>query len=155
MGALETTNRPAAAPGTGGTTRGVLERLEVFPVGTLPYFQHEVIPKNIPKVDVWRFINLLRSGVPREEAEDIVMQDWRRRFGLGCVARVTGELFRKGVAPVLVVELVTAWAGAHFDLDADDTMSCIDWVAQRELQRRGGEAGVGTSSERREAGRVA
>lgn len=116
---------------------------------------YEVIPKNIPKVDVWRFINLLRSGVPREEAEDIVMQDWRRRFGLGCVARVTGELFRKGVSPVLVVELVTAWAGAHLDLDADDTMSCIDWVAQRELQRRGGEAGVGTSSERREAGRVA
>lgn len=114
-----------------------------------------VRPRTIPKADLALWRRLRAAGVAADEAEERVMADWRRRFGLGCVARVTGELFRKGVSPVLVVELVTAWAGVHFDLDEGDTMSCIDWVAQRELQRRGGEAGVGTSSERREAGRVA
>jgi len=104
----------------------------------IPSFRHEVIPKNIPKVDVWRFIKLLRSGVPQDEAEEIVMQDWRERWARGCVARVTGELFRRAVPAWLVFELVTAWAAVYFGLDEDITAGAVDWVAAREVERRRG-----------------
>lgn len=116
---------------------------------------YEVIPKNIPKVDVWRFMKLLRSGVPREEAEEIVMQDWRERWARGCVARVTGTLFSRGVDPALAYELVAAWAEVNFELDAETVARAIDWVAERELQRRGGDTLVQPSPERSQAGHVA
>jgi len=100
-------------------------------------------------------MKLLRSGVPQDEAEEIVMQDWRERWARGCVARVTGTLFSRGVDPVLAYELVVAWAEAHFELDAEAVAGAIDWVAERELQQRGGDTLVQPSPERSQAGHVA
>ncbi len=105
---------------------------------TLPYFQHEVIPKNIPKADVRRFIKLLRSGVPQDEAEEIVMQDWRERWARACVAHVTGQLLSRRVSPRLTLALVTDWAQAKYGMEADAVLKVVEWVAERELERRGG-----------------
>ena len=113
-------------------------RKEVFPVDTLPYFQHEVIPKNIPKADVRRFIKLLRSGVPQDEAEEIVMQDWRERWARGCGACVAGQLLSRRVSARLTLALVTDWAQSEYGMSADAVQETVEWVAARELERRGG-----------------
>lgn len=120
-----------------------------------PALTTSVRPRVIPKADLALWRRLRDAGSSEAEAEERVMEDWRRRWALGCVARVTGILFSRGVDPALAYELVVAWAEVHFELDAETVASAIDWVAERELQRRGGDTLVRPAPERRQAGHVA
>lgn len=105
---------------------------------TLPYFQHEVIPKNIPKADLRRFVTLLRRGVPQDEAEEIVMSDWREKWARGCVARVAGQLLSRRVPARTAFDLIAEWAWSKYGMEADAVLKVVEWVAERELERRGG-----------------
>src|SRR5690606_7315972 len=103
-----------------------------------PALTTSVRPRVIPKADLALWRRLRDAGFSEAEAEERVMEDWRRRWALGCVARVTGELFRRAVPAWLVLELVTAWAAVYFGLDEDITAGAVDWVAAREVERRRG-----------------
>jgi|LFRM01.1.fsa_nt_gb hypothetical protein len=103
-----------------------------------PALTTSVRPRVIPKADLALWRRLRDAGFSEAEAEERVLEDWRHRWALGCVARVTGELFRRAVPAWLVLELVTAWAAVYFGLDEDSTAGAVDWVAAREVERRRG-----------------
>lgn len=66
------------------------------------------------------------------------MQDWRDRYARACVASVAGQLLALRFDPERMLAIVTGWAAYEHGLDADEVRDTVEYVAERELQRRRG-----------------
>ena len=126
----------------GGTRGGTARRVETpMSAPIVPQDIFKVTPRKPPKLDVYRWLELRRRGVSVQEAEEIVMAEWRERWRRACVATVAGQLLALAprIDPRLTLALLTPWAATEYGLPSETVAEIVDWVAGQELQRRRGE----------------